>query len=60
MKIRERREITQGFGGPHWQDRVRELAAGDAVPEGAETVPDETRSHDWQPEVLTENERAGV
>lgn len=49
-RIRETRTVETGFGHADQQeDRVRSLAEGEAVPEGAETVPDGTAIHGWQP-----------
>lgn len=49
-RIRETRGVDTGFGHPNSQeDRVRSLAEGETAPEGAETVPDGTPTHGWQP-----------
>jgi hypothetical protein len=46
-KVRERRAGEVGFSGRP-ESRVRELAEGEAVPEGAETTNE--APHDWRPE----------
>lgn len=45
-KIREFEERTAGFGHG-WYMRVRELADSEAVPDGAEVVPDDTPVSAW-------------
>jgi hypothetical protein len=49
-RIREVRSVDTGFGHANTEEeRVRSLADGEALPEGAETVPDGTPTHGWQP-----------
>lgn len=50
MKVKQRRYFEGGMGGGGWYTRVVELAPNETIPSGAETVPDETPVHDWQPE----------
>lgn len=52
MKIRETRE-AEGFGGSKttWV-QVRELKDGEELPKGAEQVPDDTKTFDWDVEDL--------
>lgn len=48
-KVRETREQA-GFGGNVFRHvQVRELAADEAVPEGAEEVDPQTPCHGWHP-----------
>ena len=48
MKIEETRIHSAGFAGAHKQKRVRALAKNEAIPEGANEVPEETPETDWQ------------
>ena len=48
MKIRETRFWEAGMGGGHEQDCVREVAASEKLPPGAEKVADDTECHDWR------------
>lgn len=49
MKVKEIKTVG-GRGGSDTYIRVRLLAAGEEVPNGSETVPDDTPEHDWKRE----------
>ena len=53
-KIRERQFVTSGQAGPRWQVRVRELADGEPLPEGAELVDEATPTHEWKNEEMSQ------
>ena len=48
VRIRERRFNPEGMGGGHFQERVRELAPGEALPDGVQIVEDGAEPGDWQ------------
>jgi len=48
MKIKEKRNVAEGFMGEHTQVRVRSLSDSEPIPADAEQVPDETTEYDWK------------
>jgi len=48
--IRERRFKDTGMSGGHWEYRIRKLSAGEEIPPGAISLPDDTPEQDWSPE----------
>jgi hypothetical protein len=60
MRIRESFKQEQGMASVEVLfERVRDLAEGEEMPEGAEAVADDTSKHDWRPLSPEDREKRG-
>lgn len=60
MLITERRQVAQGLGGAHWQERVTTHDGRTALPPNAVAAPDDAEECDWRPVTPQPDDRGNV